>query len=80
MDNSDCRWAEQTFGGANLGDHRRTRRLVKMAGALAARPGGTVTSTMGSSAQREGAFRLVENEQICPEALTDAMCGSAALT
>src|SRR5436190_17850547 len=31
-------WAEQTFGGADLGDGRRTRRLVQSAAKIAAQP------------------------------------------
>ena len=32
-------WAEKTFGEANLGDPRRTSRLVKLAATLANTPG-----------------------------------------
>ena len=54
-------WAEQTFGDAELGDARRTRRLVKMAAGLCLRPSGRVTRAYRVAAEREGAFRLLEN-------------------
>lgn len=62
-------WAREEFGEAELGDQRRTRRLVAMAGEVAATPAGTVTRACGSSASREGAFRLLENRAVGPEAV-----------
>jgi hypothetical protein len=57
-------WAEEEFGGAELGDTRRTRRLVALAAEVAMRPAGTVTGACKSSASREGAFRWLENEAV----------------
>lgn len=72
-------WAEETFGRANLGDPRRTRRLVSMAAAAASRPGATVTATQGSSAEREGAFRFLENKAIKSAAVSKAIYESTGL-
>jgi hypothetical protein len=58
------RWAEEEFGAARLGDARRTRRLVRLASEVAAKPAGTVTQVCASSASREGAFRLLENDAV----------------
>lgn len=49
-----------------------------MAAAAAAKPGGTVTSVMETSAAREGAFRLLENKRPYETAMTDAMGRSTA--
>lgn len=57
-------WAEWQFGKAQLGDVRRTRRLVLMAGDVARRPSGIVSRSCESSAAREGAFRFLENSAI----------------
>lgn len=57
-------WAEKEFGGARLGDTRRTRRLVQLGAEVARRPAGTVTQACGTSASREGAFRLLENASV----------------
>ena len=56
-----------------LGDQRRTRRLVQLATEVARRPAGTVTRACASSASREGAFRWLENIAIRPDAVTRAV-------
>lgn len=66
------KWAESEFGSANLGDARRTRRLVLLASEVASHPAGTVTQACLSSASREAAFRLLENTAIRPDALVAA--------
>lgn len=66
-------WAEAQFGHANLGDARRTRRLVRLVAEAAARPAGVVSQACASSASREGAFRLLENSAVRPGALSDAL-------
>jgi hypothetical protein len=62
--NQGLAWAQRTFGDAELGDARRTRRLVKAAAGLIARPGGRVTRVFARSAEREGVFRLLENDAV----------------
>ena len=54
-------WAHDEFGRASLGNAKRTRRLVNMANRAAERPGGTITSVFSSSAERQGAYKFVEN-------------------
>lgn len=56
--------AQQEFGGARLGDARRTQRLVDMAAQVALRPAGKLTQVWQEGAERQGAYRLVENEEI----------------
>lgn len=62
-------WAREEFGGADLGDTRRTRRLIRIAAAYAERPRGTVTGVVARPDEREGAFRFVENDLVDPEAI-----------
>lgn len=65
-------WAEQTFGGCELGDARRTRRLVKVAGQCAAHAGEAPTrACCGDSAANEGAYRLLRNDAVAPEAIAE---------
>jgi Transposase DNA-binding/Transposase DDE domain len=66
---STCSWAAEEFGEAKLGDKRRTRRLVALAAEVAWAPAGTVTRACSSSASREGAFRLLENPAVGPNAI-----------
>lgn len=75
MNESVCestRWAQGLFGGCELGDKRRTRRLVKMAGAMAARTGRSVLrACAGDDAASEGAYRLIRNDAVSPEAIAE---------
>jgi hypothetical protein len=57
-------WATEEFGSANLGDVRRRRRLVKVAGEVAKRPAGRITEALPEGASRTAAFRLMENEEV----------------
>ncbi|MSP62826.1 MAG: IS4 family transposase, partial [Myxococcales bacterium] len=59
--------AEQEFGSARLGDAGRTARLIGVAGQAASTPGGKVTDVFSEGAAREGAFRLLENEDVSVE-------------
>lgn len=43
---------------------RRTSRAVGLAASMAARPGGRVTEVLETSAEREGAFRLLRNGSV----------------
>jgi len=65
-------WAHQEFGHADLGDRRRTRRLVAMAAAAARQPAGTVTAVFEGSAEREGAYRMLENNGVSAGAIAAA--------
>lgn len=65
-------WAQGQFGHAELGDERRTRRAVEMAAQVARRPAGVVSQVFSGSAEREGAFRLLENDGFRHAALLEA--------
>jgi hypothetical protein len=62
-------WAERTFGQADLGDKRRTRRLVDVAAALAGRPLSSFCATFEQWSNTKGAYRLIENEKVTVQAL-----------
>lgn len=70
-------WATSEFGSAKLGDTRRTARLVSIAAEAAGTPCGTVSGACRTSASREGAFRFVENEAVCPREVIGAMVRAA---
>jgi hypothetical protein len=70
-------WAHQTFGHAELGNRKRTRRLVAMAARLASRPSGTVTASFADSAAREGAFRWLSSADVSADSVVDALGRSA---
>ena len=66
-------WSELTFGCADLGDTRRTKRLVTVAAELSAHTGNSLSSSCeGYTALVTGAYRLIENEAVKPEAIAEA--------
>lgn len=55
-------WAREEFGDAELGDRRRSDRLVAMAAEAARRPGGRVTQVFAQPAARQGAYDFLESQ------------------
>jgi hypothetical protein len=79
MDNVAWSWAEEVFGQADLGDSRRTRRLVHIAAEAAARPGGRVLEVCRTGASRQGAYDFLSNTSIAPADVQAAVTRAAAL-
>ena len=66
-------WSESVLGQAELGDPRRTRRLVKVGEMLASHAGcSTLAASEGDSALCEGAYRLIRNAAIDAEAIAES--------
>lgn len=61
------KWAVETFGSAELGDPRRTDRLVKMATALAENPAVSLPKSMRNWGDTLAAYRFLGNEAITHE-------------
>jgi len=61
------KWAVEIFGTAELGDLRRTDRLVKMAAAIAENPSASLPESMRNWAETLAAYRFLENEAITHE-------------
>ncbi len=61
-------WAEATFGTAQLGDPRRTRRAVAIAEAMAREPGASLPTQLHDAAALEATYRFVHS-QVSYEAL-----------
>jgi hypothetical protein len=60
-------WAVETFGAADLGDPRRTDRLVKRAAVLGENPSVSLPTSMRNWADTQGAYRFLGNESITHE-------------
>jgi hypothetical protein len=60
-------FGEANFGTAQLGDRRRTQRLVQLADRLAAHPGGTLPDKLSHPPDLRAFYRLV-NQQDVPHA------------
>lgn len=65
-------WADQEVGHAELGDRRRTKRLVQMLEACALAGAGTVTAVCKTDAERQAAYDFLENPAINPQAIADS--------
>src|SRR5215211_1202791 len=63
-------WAAATFRRADLGDARRTRRLVATAAALAAAPAASLPAALGDPAGLKATYRLLHEEAVTVAALT----------
>src|SRR2546430_2400671 len=64
-------WAQDTFGAAQLGDPRRTKRLVRVAAQMAADPQGSLPREMGGNwAALKAAYRLVRADGVSHEAIS----------
>lgn len=77
MDGVVRAWAREEFSGLELGNGRRNERLLAMVSRIGERPAGTVTGVFRSGAEREGAFRLLENVSVEERALGEAQARAA---
>jgi hypothetical protein len=70
--NSVNDWAIETFGACDLDDKRRTQRLFKVASSLASHIGQSLVKSCGSTAEIEGAYRLLRNDQVDCDAIAES--------
>jgi hypothetical protein len=70
-------WANNLFGNAELGDKRRTKRLVKLSHLMASNTGSSIVKASGTQAEIEGAYRFIRNDKI--EADDIAIAGFSSL-
>jgi Transposase DNA-binding len=64
MDLAPDTFAAEHFGAADLGDRRRTRRLVRAAERLARHPGGSLPQAMQSPADLKALYRLANHPRV----------------
>lgn len=57
-------FGERNFGGAQLGDRRRTKRLVQVADALVRHPGGTLPEKLRDPGALEAVYHLMNCEEV----------------
>jgi hypothetical protein len=69
-------WAVTEFADAELGDARRTQRVVELATALAQRPGASLPEACGDPARLTAAYRFFDNAAIDPQDLLDSHIGA----
>jgi hypothetical protein len=57
-------WAEENFGGCELGDVRRTARVVKLAQQMAEHPDGSTPEQTERWADLKAAYRVVDRDEV----------------
>jgi transposase-like protein/transposase Tn5 family protein len=62
-------WAALEFGDADLGDSRRTARLVQLATAVGAQPTASLPEASDDPAMLKAAYRFFDNDAINPNAM-----------
>jgi transposase-like protein/transposase Tn5 family protein len=75
---STANWAHEEFFGADLADPRWRTRLVRVAAQAARRPGGKVSDVFRTSAERQGAYGLLESDAVKEQAVGAAMIEATA--
>ncbi|QDU36550.1 Transposase for transposon Tn5 [Maioricimonas rarisocia] len=64
-------WAQENFGACQLGDVRRTRRAVKLAAQVAARPDGSTPEQTEAWPDCKAAYRLFDRDEVTFDALCE---------
>jgi hypothetical protein len=67
-------FGEMNFGHAQLGDKRRTKRLVKLVDQMCQRPGGTLPQKFRSPADLQAFYRLMRQDDVTHAAILNAHC------
>lgn len=67
-------WAEQQFGSCQLGDQRRTKRMIKVAAQAAARPDASTPKQTERWADCKAAYRLFHQDEVTFEAVIAPHC------
>lgn len=62
-------WADIEFGSAELGDSRRTIRLVQLATVLADQPTASLPAACADPATLKAAYRFFDNDDVTPDAI-----------
>jgi hypothetical protein len=60
-------WAAKEFSGVQLGDRRRSKRLVQTAQGLAAFPAGVLPASFSNWSELKAAYRLLDNDHVTYE-------------
>jgi len=64
---NDTHWAVNEFADAELGDVRRTQRLVELASVLAQHPTAALPEACGDGAMLKAAYRFFANDALEPQ-------------
>ena len=66
------KWAEEQCKNAELGDLRRTKRLIQLTTSLVNNIGASVCKAQNDTAELEAAYRFIRNDNIKADAIADS--------
>jgi len=64
-------WAANEFREVDLGDKRRTKRLIRLAEQRSENPNGSIAASCGEKSATKAAYRLLDNEAVGAEAIQE---------
>ncbi len=73
IESATSSWASEEFGHVDLGDSRRTTRLVRMAARVAQCPAGRVSDVFAADAERQGAYDFLESSHTRAADISEGM-------
>src|SRR6266542_4460046 len=62
-------WAAKEMNGANLGDERLNRRVIRVLERLGEKPSVSIPTACGGWAETQAAYRFFDNEKVSAEAV-----------
>ena len=72
MASDEKTFGQRNFGQADLGDHRRTQRLVRIADQMVHRPGGSLPEKLNSPKDLKAMYRLLDSPAVTHEAILNS--------
>ncbi len=71
-------WSEEVFGNCELGDPRRTKRLVRYGAHQAESPSTSTSAICADESQAEAAYRFLKNPHVKAASIDDGAFGATA--
>jgi hypothetical protein len=65
-------WAQQQFSGCQLGDQRRTRRLIRLAEQVVSHPSGSFPEQTETWSDLKAAYRLLDRSEVTFQSVAEA--------
>ena len=72
MNGMEASFGQRNFGHADLGDKRRTKRLVELADRMVHRPGGSLPEKVNSPKDLKAMYRLFNGKKVTHDAILQA--------
>ncbi len=68
---AEAGWAANEFRAVDLGDARRTKRLIRLAEERSEKPNGSISASCGGKAATKAGYRFLDNEAVGAEGILE---------